>query len=394
MKKYFLPLFLSTLLFSCSSTSEDILNPDASAQENGNTHRMKDSELYVYSGGDQIGMSRAIYDKNEELGYSIPKMGKYDVWFYIRIDGNIPGEPVNTNVSGQYFPQTTTGSTLISDLNHGTVNAFANWHESIVKKFPKYIFSTDGSAVQSLIIEEPTLEDLVAANQNSKFDLSGYLAHKDELHFLWYTCKQQTTDHIWHIDGILTTKDKKDISETEYGEKQIKDYEDAGIISDKGDVTRKAHVEIDVHQQEHKDWNEIKTSIHMRDTTEVEVFLPIDYQEQADDFDIRIGEDYKYITELKNTQVTIGGKSYDVEVSITHEEAGIRIVVKPNKEALIAARKEYEDGLTFEIHSYVTSGIPVPTIWEKLKKTTYKVTPDTQVYGQITSAYYEDEIRF
>lgn len=389
MKKYVLPLLLSMVLYSCSNSSEDL-----TVENNTETGNMKASELFVYAGTDRIGESRSIYNKNEELGYSIPKQGKYDVWYYIRIDNNIPGEPVNTNVSNQYFPQTSTGKTLISDLNHGTVNAFSDWRESIVKKFPKYIFSTDGSAVQSVIVDEPTLEDIVAANQNSKYDLSGYLAHKDELHFLWYTCKQQPTDHIWHIDGILTTKDKTDISETIYGEKQIKDYTDAGMVNDKGDVTRKGHVEIDVHQQEHKDWNEIKTSIHMRDTVDIEVFLPIDYQEQADDFDIRMGKDFTYITEIKDTQVTIGGKSFKVEVSIKHEAEGIRILVKPNKEALVAARNEYEDGITFEIHSYVTPGIPSATIWEKLKKTTYKVSPETAVYGQVTSAFYDDKVVF
>lgn len=387
MKQYLLPILFSTALIGC--TNENIITPGETEPNN-----IKSTELYVYSGGDQIGMTRAIYDKNEEKGYSIPRMGMYDVWYYIRIDGNIPGEPVDNNTANQYFPQTSTGKTMISDLNHGTVTANVSWRQSVKKNFPKYIFSTDASAVESIIVEEPTLEDLVAANMCTKYDLSGYLEHKDELHFLWYTCKQQPNDHIWHIDGILTTKDKKDISETIYGEKQIKDYTDAGIVNDKGDVKRKAHVEVDVHQQEHKDWNEIKTTIHMRDTVDVEVFLPIDYQAQADDFDIRVGKDFDYITELKNTKVTIAGQTYDVEVSIKHEAAGIRILVKPNREALIAARKEYEDGITFEVHSYVTQGIPNEVIWDKLKKTTVTLTPQSTLYGQITSAFYDDRVDF
>lgn len=112
----------------------------------------------------------------------------------------------------------------------------------------------------------------------------------------------------------------------------------------------------------------------------------------ADDFDIRAGKDFKYITEIKNTQITIGGNTYDLQVSIIHEAAGIRIVVQPNKEALIAARKEYDDGITFEVHSYVTPGVPTDTIWEKLKMTTCKVSPYTTLYGQITSAYYDDKV--
>lgn len=382
------------MFVSCTNSTDDIIN---GGEDLGNS--MKPSEVFVYSGGQKINAAkatRAIYDKTEELGYSIPKDGAYDVWYYIRIDGNIPGEPVNTNVSNQYFPQTTGGKTAISDLNHGTVNANVSWHESIVKKFPKYIFSTDGSAVQSLILSEPTLEDLVAANKNTKYDLSGYVEHKDELHFLWYTCKQQATDHIWHIDGILTTKDRTDISETDYGKDQIKNYTDAGIVEDKGDVTRKGHVEVDVHQQEHKDWNEIKTSIHLRDTVTAEVFIPLAYEDLAetDDFDIRVGKDYEYITEVKDTKIQIGEEIYELKVNIQHEKDGIRITVEPNKEALKAAALYYGDGLTFEVHSYVTSKIPNEVIWDKLKNTTVTASPSTFIYGQVTSAFYEDEKKF
>lgn len=382
MKKlFFLAAILSTMFVSCSDTATD----DDIAQKN-----IKSSEIYIYSGNDQIGMTRA-WNKTEELGYSIPRDGNYDVWYFIRIDGNIPGEPETGKPASAYFPQTTGGKTIAGDLNQGSVTANAPWHESIKKNFPKYIWGTDGTAVQSIITKEPTLEDIINANQNTKYNLQGYIENKDKLHFLWYTCKQQKADHIWHIDGILTTKERTDISETDFGKSQIDDYNGAGMIQDKGDVARKGHVEVDVHQQEHKDWNEIKTSIHLRDTVAVEVFLPIDYQELADDFNIRLGYDYEYVTELKNSKITIDGQVYEFKVNIKHEPTGIRILIEPNKEALIAARKKYEDGITFEVHSYITSGIDNATIWSKLKKTTVTTTPYTTKYGQITSAYYEDD---
>lgn len=387
MKKLvFIALSVSALFTACNNDIEDYKDADVTASN------IKASELFVYSGQpSRASRANTMYNNKEELGYSIPDGGKYLVYYYIRIDGNIPGEPYMGNVSNQYFPQTATGKTLIDDLNHGYVMANVDWKSG---KFDKYIYSTDASAVESIILEAPTLEDLVAANKNTKYDLCGYLEHKDELHFLWYTCKQQTADHIWHIDGILTTKDKTDISETDYGESQIKTYEDYGMTNDKGPVARKGEVEVDVHQQEHKDWNEIKTSIHLRDSVRTEVFIPLDYALQADDFDIRVGQDYEYITERLESKFQIGEKTYTLEAKITYEESGIRIVIEPNKEALKAARALYDDGITYEIHNYVTPGIPLESIWDKLKQTTVSMTPYTFKYGQITSAYYEDQVLF
>lgn len=383
---------LGTLFAGCTN--------DASIGGDDVIKKTKSSEMFVYSGGENLlingqnnmpGLTRA-WNKSEEKGYSIPVDGKYDVWYYIRIDGQIPGEPETNLPANQYFPQTASGKTKVCDLNHGTVLANVAWRKSEKKNFPKYIWGTDGSAVQSIIVDEPTLEDLLLADENTKYDLTGYIEHKDELHFIWYACKQQATDHIWHIDGILTSKDKTDITETIYGDKQKKDYDDAGLIEDKGSVVKNECVEVDIHQQEHKDWNEIKTSIHLRDTVTAEVFLPLDYVEQADDFNIRAGIDFEYITEKMDTKVKIGDKEYTLEASITHEEKGIRIIVKPNAEALEAAQLLYRDGITYEIHSYVTYGIPQDVIWQKLSKSTVTVTPQTYLYGQITSAYNDERI--
>lgn len=387
MKKFLsLTLFVCTLLMvGCTSTSEDVVS-GVTEQKN-----IKPSEVLIYSGGNPLNMTRAINTK-DEVGYSIPDAeGRYQVFYYIRIDGNIPGENEVNLPASAYFPRTSTGKTMVSELNRGYVNANVDWKSNF--KFSKYVYSTDGSAVQSVILEEPTLEDMVNANKGNGDDFSGYLENQDKLHFLWYACKKQDSDHVWHIDGILTSKDRTNIAETDYGKEIMDKYTEYGMEDDKGDVTRKAHVEVDVHQQEHNAWNEIKTSIHLRDTVDVEVFLPIGYEEMADDFDIRAGHDYEYITENKECEIMIGEETFKLEVSIQHEEGGIRITVKPNKEALIAARKEYGDGITFEVHSYVTSGIPADAIWAKLKETTCSVTPYTTLRGQITSALYDDEVK-
>lgn len=382
MKKnsFFYLLTLATAIIFASCTSETSQQPEMKSE-------MKASEVFVYSGHNQLNGPRHIGAKDNEPGYDIPDEGKYKVYYYIRIDGNIPGEDAVNLPSSAYFPRTATGKTMICELNSGYVMANAAWKSG--SKFPQYIYSTDGSAVQSVIVSEPTLADLVAANQGLGDDFTGYIENQDQLHFLWYACKKQVADHVWHIDGILTSKDRTDISETIYGEEIMEKYKD--MDNDKGDVVRKGHVEFDIHQQEHKDWNEIKTSIHLRDTVVAEVFLPIGYQALADDFDIRAGRDYEYITEIENCQIEIEGVAYELECSITHEQEGIRIVVNPNKEALAAAREAYDDGLTFEVHTYTSIVIPNDVIWDMLKQSTCTVTPYTHVFGQITSAYYPDD---
>ncbi len=168
-------------------------------------------------------------------------------------------------------------------------------------------------------------------------------------------------------------------------------------------------VEFDIHQQEHKDWNEIKTSIHVRDTACVRVFIPVPYEYQAvaDDFDIRTGAEYTYIEykEKIDAKFTFANKEYTFPVEIKHDLKGIEILIDCTsdnaKEALKLARSVYADGITFEIHSYVKPSATPEQVWSWVKQT-YRPGTDTKqwpvdtsicthVYGQVTSAYYPTE---
>ncbi len=167
-------------------------------------------------------------------------------------------------------------------------------------------------------------------------------------------------------------------------------------------------VEFDVHQQEHNSWKEIKTSIHLRDTVNVRIFIPIEkeYQAVADDFDIRNGQDYFYIEEVEQSKFTIAGKEYTVETHINHTDAGIEILIGGAEmaQALKDARGIYDDGLTFEIHSYVYPNVTDEQIWSWLKQvecaqtsmSKWPVSGDcvTHTYGQVTSAFFEDSNNF
>lgn len=375
MKKTSFFMMLLVMMMSCTNTPEEATE-----------RRIRESEMYVYSGSNKTAAQVAPRKNAAGLpGFDIPVDDQYKVYFYIRIDGNIPGEEESNLKSGEYFPRKKNGGSVVSTLNMGYINANVDWKSNF--KFSKYIYATDGKAVQSIITQEPTLEDLVQANQGLGDDFTGYLNKKDSLHFLWYICKKQDADKAWHIDGILTSIDRKDVSETDYAEDLENRYPEETFIKDTEDVNRTAHVEVDIHQQEHKDWNEIKTSIHLRDTVAVDIYLPVMYQQLADDFAIRAGVDYEYVTEVKTAHFTIDEVTYDLSAEITHLEDGIYIHIEPNAEALRAARKRYDDGLTYEIHSYVSNLVDVETVWNMVKMSTYSVNPYTKLIGQITTAY-------
>lgn len=172
-------------------------------------------------------------------------------------------------------------------------------------------------------------------------------------------------------------------------------------------VIREGEVEFDIHQQEHKDWNEIKTSIHVRDTAAVHVFLPIPIESQAvsDDFDIRTGDAYKYVENFE-AKFEFAGKEFSFPVKINHTATGIDILIDCTtaeaKEALKLARGVFDDGITFEIHSYVNPDVATEQIWNWLKTVKLPSTKTSQrpqdgdisthVRGQVSSAYHMDEM--
>lgn len=174
-------------------------------------------------------------------------------------------------------------------------------------------------------------------------------------------------------------------------------------------IPGKGEVEFDIHQQEHTDWNEIKTTVHLRDSVNVRILVPIpcEYIAVPDDFDIRSGLDYTYITEKETVKYSVAGQEFETEVVINHTIEGIEILIEGTqcKEALKVARAVYADGLTFEIHSYIYSVVDDETIWSWLKttecpQTSYIKWPAsgdccTHTFGQVTSAYYEvDSIEY
>jgi hypothetical protein len=182
----------------------------------------------------------------------------------------------------------------------------------------------------------------------------GYL----DKHVLWYVVKEVGMKNGWHVNGVIV------------------DYE----VPNKNDVTYNDpnNVEIDIHQQTHQDWNEIKTSVHIRaDVESVTINIPLNQADviEKDDFAIRMF-DFNY-------------KEYSITHTVTHDANGITIDITNIPAQLIQELKQnFHDGLTIEIHSYCTT----EDIWEQLSKSrVVKLGKPCTVNGQVTSALRPDD---
>lgn len=338
-------------------------------------------------------------------------------YFFIRLDGEAITDHGTINPRF-YYPQDANGSSYYGEINRGVIEtnlanttikpAKWNYYNTGVKK---YIYSSDGSATNEIIVETPDI---------TKWSINGEAIDTTKYHVIWYIVKLQSDG--WHVDGILTTKDVTELPEDDKDE----ELEDTKVEptpdptpgddndNDGSDKVGEGEVEFDIHQQEHQNWNEIKTTVHLRDTVNVRIFLPVEgqYTAVADDFDIRVGDTWGYvfegepveeITEKIKVEFKIGNAHFETYIYVTHMTNGIEILIEGSScaEALKLARKVYDDGITFEIHNYIYSSVTPATVWEWLQNTECAQTSFTgwpksgdcctYTYGQTTSAYYAEE---
>ena len=233
----------------------------------------------------------------------------------------------------------------------------------------RYIYDPDGVKTQPVILEAPTVEEIlsdevadleaniangknVEKNTAELAKVNAILANTPEYlqsHVLWYVVKEVGMQYGWHVNGI--------ISDTE-----VPPFVPGQVADD---------VEVDIHQQDHTDWYEIKTSIHIRtDVESIKVTIPLKQEDilEKDDFDIRV-YDYYY-------------KEYVIKHNITHDANGITIEITDIPASLIDELKaNYGDGLTVEVHSYCTKDV-----WEEMKSSSVQTGKPCNVYGQVSSA--------
>ena len=373
MKKVFFMIFAAIAMMACSDDSTP------GGETGGDSQAKTEPATKVYIQGNKVAATRVAETPSDRAH------------FFIRIDNRIPG--IGNFNSKEYFPQTETGHSVFVSKNEGTVDVYyPSWDNNSM--YPWYVFDTKGVATLKAIGKVPTVEDLIKADK-SKLNFNGIDLKK--LHVLWYIVKFQ--EDGWHVDGVLTDKDVKDVTEIpgiggdiKEENKDLEDKRDESTVP----ATGNGNVEVDIHQQAHKDWSEIKTSIHVRDEAAKKVIVEIPLAKEnvaeQDDFAIRTWD-------LKiNTKVYIKGTEYEFgttnPVMVTVEHQADKVVITADctaaTEYIQALRKEYGDGVTVEVHTY-GKGLTNAQVWEILKKSTVRVEPagyNHLKYNGATSAYF------
>jgi hypothetical protein len=310
-------------------------------------------------------------------------------YYFIRVDNRIPN--MGACKPNYYWPRTVRGGSVFAEGNKGTVNTtYPYWKFFGQDGITKYVYDTTGKAVQATLGDVPSYASLMSANQDWSLDVDE-IDTKD-LHIIWYVSKFESG--VWHVDGVLTFKSVDNITDVPGINKDNK-FEDS-VETPSLPNDGKGNIEVDIHQQEHKTWQEIKTTVHVRDLVDnVVVEIPLEYENiaESDDFAIRT-----YDVELES-RIYINGTEYaldstnPVKVTIEHraDKAVFTIVCKDAK-YLAALRKEFEDGVTVEIHTYPKNLTP-EVVWGKLKNSTVKVSPASYehlIFKGATSALFTE----
>lgn len=310
--------------------------------------------------------------------------------FSIRADGTIPDF---YDKNSAYYYGRPAGKAGVSSHNVGKVSTLYNYPHYNDRDFDyykidqktgnnigmfRYIYDEKGLKTQPVILEAPSVVDILAdevvdltaqidaataagktnataeKNLAKVNDLLAKGAEYLDSHVLWYVVKEVGGRYRWHVNGVI-----RDVETPEY------------VIDPLPD-----NVEVDVHQQVHKDWNEIKTSIHVRtDASSVKVILPLKEEDvlENDDFAIRVYDVYY--------------KEYTVKHNITHDANGITIEITDIPATMIDEMKStFGDGITIEVHSYVTKDV-----WDELKNSRVQTGKPCIVEGQVTSALQPGE---
>lgn len=384
MKKFFFLFALAALLVGCSddTTENGFEVPDVNVESN-----LPETEVFVQ--GQSLRSSNTSSKVAVTKGdYKWPNVNEEEGWecarFSIRADGYIPGYIDQSsalyfgrapgkvgNNKGKVYSLFPYGHYNDRDLDYYKKDKKTGENIGLFR----YVLDVDGMQTQRAIMEAPLVVDIlgdektdleaaIAKGQNVTKNLASLDKLNDmlalgsdylESHVLWYVVKEVGMKNGWHVNGVIC-------------ENEVPKYT-VGIVPNE--------VEVDVHQQIHQDWNEIKTSVHIRDNVEsITINIPLNQADiiEKDDFAIRV-YDFDY-------------SEYHVTHTITHDEKGITIVIDNIPAQLISDLKStIGDGLTVEIHSYCTT----EDVWEQLKNSRVMTTGSpTTVKGQIHCALHPE----
>lgn len=358
MKKLFLFVMAALCLASCGDDA-NVTGGNKNEDVQPSTEA-RSTKVYVM-GEDLTASTRALAAQTETAH------------FFLRIDNRIPDKDGNRSYpSNLYWPKKPGSSgdlTVIANGNKGTIDmAYPYW---TISGSSRYIYDSSGMAVQSALVDVPTWTDLLSANEDHSYGI-------DEIDFskykiIWYVIKKENNG--WHVDGVLTLLSTKDVTEIpDISISEDKKYENSKKTEPE-DELEKGNIEVNIHEQLHKDWDEIKTSIHIRDLVdEVRIEIPIEAENMvpSDDFAIRT---YDYGLD----KVYIRGDEYNlgtgnpIKVTVEHQTSKIVITISAiNHEYINRLMEAYGDGITVEVHSY-PQFLSKDVIFNKIKNSTVTV---------------------
>ncbi|MBO7068147.1 MAG: hypothetical protein J6W52_05655 [Bacteroidaceae bacterium] len=392
MRKSFILLSIlsvATMFVSCNNEVQEPDAPDTQVTKPSTEVYFQGQKLFYEGQETQAGVKAKIQILNPAGGLAWPKHTD-DGWesarFSIRADGTIPD--FYDKSSSLYYGRPA-GKAGVTSRNIGKVsNLFKYPHYNdrdldyykVDKKTGnniglfRYIYDENGLKTQPVILEVPSVVEILAdevvdleaeinagknvtKNQDALNKVNDLIAEGAEYldsHVLWYVVKEVAGQYRWHVNGVI-----RDVETPEYVFDPIPD-----------------NVEVDVHQQVHTTWNEIKTSIHIRtDCQSVKVIIPLKEEDilEQDDFAIRVYNFYY--------------QDYVIKHNIKHDANGITIEITDIPADMIADMKSsFGDGITVEVHSYCTKDV-----WEELKNSRVQTGKSCNVEGQVSSALRPDE---
>lgn len=384
MKKLIFPLLCGCAMAFCACSNNDdndVLTPEAVAPETNKPA----TEIFVQ--GQALHLNAITKADPVQTRLSVATGQTYNKWpyvntaegwevarFSIRADGFIPGyiDQSSTLYYGRSAGKMGRNRGRVSSIyNYGRYNDRDYDYTKVSQKTGnniglfRYVLDTEGMKTQLAILEQPSvvdiLQDEIDDNKKNLDKVNAWMALEAanpgylDKHVLWYVVKEVAGKSYWHVNGVIVDEEVADAKTNIL----------TGVPND---------VEVDIHQQIHQDWNEIKTSVHIRAACEnLTINIPLAYEDiiEQDDFNIRV-YDFYY-------------KEYVISHTITHDVNGITIAISNIPADLIKElRENYGDGLTVEIHSYCTTD----DIWEQLSRSKVtKLGKPCTVKGQITTAY-------
>lgn len=143
-------------------------------------------------------------------------------------------------------------------------------------------------------------------------------------------------------------------------------------------VTTKGHVEVNLAAQDHQDASDAKLSIHVRDTCNFEVYIPVEakYSCPVDDMFI-VEKHYGDMTYNANSETTVTRVINDqtVKLNIKYTATGIYVTSEGiNNKVLEYCRNVFGDGLSFEVYTYFNASLTRESLLALLNQSTIKFT--------------------